>query len=62
MARALYKEGVDVLILDEITSGIDEETARQIYQRAAEKMQDGILFVISHTSLCEEYMTRTIQL
>ena len=62
MARVLYKEGIDVLILDEITSGIDEKTARQIYQRAADKMQNGILFVISHTSLCGDYMTRAIQL
>ena len=62
MARVLYKEGIDVLILDEITSGIDEKTARQIYQRAADKMQNGILFVISHTSLCGDYMTRAVQL
>lgn len=62
MVRALYKEGVEVLILDEISSGIDPETARQIYQRAANKMQNGILFLISHNSSCNGYANHTIQL
>ena len=62
VVRALYKNDVDVLILDEITSGIDRQTAQQIYQRAVDKMKNGILFLISHSDLPEVYTNKTIQL
>ena len=59
--RALYKNP-QVLILDEITSGLDESTANEIYDRIFEKMKNGIVFVISHNNIHEKYINRIVEL
>lgn len=59
--RALYKNP-QVLILDEITSGLDENIANEIYDRIFEKMKNGIVFVISHNNIHEKYINRIVEL
>lgn len=59
--RTLYKD-VDVLIIDEITSGIDDKTALEIYERIFEKMDGKITFVISHNDLHKKYVNKIIDL
>jgi subfamily B ATP-binding cassette protein MsbA len=61
VARILYKD-VDLLLLDEITSGIDEETAKEIYDRIFEKMKNKIVFVISHNDLPSKYTNKIIEI
>lgn len=59
--RALYKNP-QILILDEISSGLDENIAKEIYDRIFEKMKDDIVFVISHNNIHEKYINRIIEL
>ncbi|MDO5754831.1 MAG: ABC transporter ATP-binding protein [Tissierellia bacterium] len=61
MVRALYKD-IDLLILDEITSGLDEETGNLIYDRVLEKMKDKIVLIVSHRDLDEKRYNKEIHL
>ena len=50
IARSLYSKA-EVLILDEITSNIDAETADQILQRLLKDKEKRITFIITHDRL-----------
>lgn len=50
LVRALIKD-VDVLILDEVCSNIDKESATEIYQRVASERNERITIIISHDEL-----------
>ncbi len=54
IARALYNHS-DVLILDEITSNIDKESANDIFDRIIADSNDKITFIITHDDLSEKY-------
>jgi subfamily B ATP-binding cassette protein MsbA len=61
IARALYDD-VDVLILDEITSNIDKESAADIMTRLLQNKDGKITFVISHDRLPENYANKRLLL
>lgn len=61
LARMLQDEA-DVLILDEVTSNIDKESAAEILERVMEFGREKIIFIISHDSLPEKYATKSILL
>jgi subfamily B ATP-binding cassette protein MsbA len=61
IARALYDD-IDVLILDEITSNIDCESAGEIMTRILDDKNNKITFVISHDRLPEEYANKYLLL
>ena len=58
-AREIFSEA-DVFIFDEITSNIDIETAREIYQAIQNFHNDKIIFIISHDSIAETICNRQI--
>lgn len=61
LARML-QDDADVLILDEVTSNIDRESAREIWERVMEFGRDKIVFIISHDFWPERYATKRIVL
>lgn len=61
VARSLYSQ-CGVIILDEITSNIDKETADLIYERITENSIDKIIFIISHDDLPSKYSNKIILL
>lgn len=61
LVRALYKN-TDILILDEITSGIDIETSKLIYDRIKEISRDKIIFIVSHQALDENLYNKKIEI
>lgn len=61
LARALYDK-VDVMILDEVTSNIDRESAEIILHRVIENSREKIIFVISHDTMPEIYANKVLQL
>ena len=60
-ARAIYRDP-DLLILDEITSNIDDKSAREIYARVNEERNKRITFIISHDDLPREISNKEIKL
>ena len=61
IARLLLQDP-DVIILDEITSAVDEESAEKIFQLLKEYFGDKIVFVISHDPSKDKYCNRRIVL
>jgi len=61
IARALYNTG-QVMILDEITSNIDKESADDIYKRLLKNHQDKIIFIISHEELEDSVYNKVLEL
>ena len=61
LARVLHRD-VDVLILDEFTSNIDKETAKEMLDMVVKNGRDKILFIISHDDLPEKYATKEVNL
>lgn len=61
LARALYDD-VDVIILDEVTSNIDKESAEIILERIMSGNEQKIIFIISHDSMPEIYANKILQL
>jgi subfamily B ATP-binding cassette protein MsbA len=61
VARALYDD-VDVLILDEITSNIDKESAEEIMARVLNDRNSKITFVISHDPLPADFASKFLVL
>lgn len=61
LARALCDK-VDVMILDEVTSNIDKESAEIILHRVIENSREKIIFVISHDTMPEIYANKVLQL
>ena len=61
IARTLYDQ-VDVMILDEIASNIDKQSATEIYQRILQNKDDRITFIISHDYLPEHTPIRSCPL
>lgn len=58
---SIYRDP-DVLILDEITSNIDDKSAREIYARVNEERNKRITFIISHDDLPGEISNKEIKL
>lgn len=50
LLRAIY-DNVDVLILDEITSNIDKESSKDIYNKILENSSERITFIVSHDDI-----------
>jgi len=61
IARALYNNA-SVLLLDEITSNIDNASEMEIYDRLTTNCSDKIVFIISHEPLRQEYFNKTLVL
>lgn len=59
--RAIYDSN-EVLILDEITSNIDRESALDIYDRLMELKKDKIIFIVSHDTLPERVSNKIVDL
>ncbi len=59
IARALYDD-VDVLILDEVTSNIDKQSAADIYNRILQNHNNKIIFIISHDDLPGSITTHSL--
>lgn len=59
LARSLYDD-VDVLILDEVTSNIDQPTAEEIYQRFLKDHENRIVFIISHDDAPDHLCNKSI--
>ena len=50
------------MILDEVTSNIDKESAEIILHRVIESSREKIIFVISHDTMPEIYANKVLQL
>lgn len=61
LARSLYDD-VDVIILDEVTSNIDKESAEMILKRVTKCNQNKIIFMISHDTMPKAYANKILQL
>jgi len=61
LARSLYDD-VDVIILDEVTSNIDKDSAKEIYKRVLQKHDEKIIFVISHDDMPNSFYTDEINI
>ena len=61
IARALYREP-KILILDEATSGLDEETENRIFNDIKKLKKDIIIIVISHSNNVKEYCDHIVNL
>lgn len=59
IAREIY-EDMDVLILDEITSNIDKESAYSILDYIFDNHKDKIIFIISHDDLPKNYANKVL--
>jgi ABC-type transport system involved in cytochrome bd biosynthesis fused ATPase/permease subunit len=54
-------QDANVFVLDEITSNVDPECAKEIYELFLEKSKEKITFIISHDDLPSAYANKTIQ-
>lgn len=61
IARALYREP-KILILDEATSGLDEETENKIFSDIKKLKKDMLVIVISHSNNVKSYCDNIINL
>jgi len=58
----LYIENPDVIILDEITSSIDRETADMIFEDILQSFKDRIILVIAHDTEINKYSKRMVKI
>lgn len=58
MISRLFVENPDVLILDEITSSMDEESANIVFGEIMERFSDKIIIIISHNQYIQKYANR----
>lgn len=58
----IFIENPDVVILDEITSSIDEETGEMIMEDILNTYSEKIIFIISHSNNVEKYCNKIIDL
>lgn len=56
----LLNEESEVLILDEVTSNIDEESADKIMSRIVKENKDKIIFILSHYEKMNVYTIKTL--
>ncbi len=61
LSRVIFSD-CDVLVLDEITSNIDKETADEIYQTITSMNSNKIIFIISHDKMHLKYCNKSIEL
>lgn len=61
LTRLLQKK-TPILVLDEVTVGIDQDTVEEIWNRISQIKDNRILFVISHEPLPEGLATHVLQL
>ena len=61
IAHTLYKN-VDVMVLDEVTSNIDKQSAVEIFDRLMLDKNNRITFIISHDELPTAYVNKTIEI
>lgn len=58
----LFLRNPDVVILDEATSSMDEETARHVYEEVLSCFGDRIVIIISHSGFVADYATRVFEI
>lgn len=61
VARSISNNS-DVMILDEITTNIDNEAATEIYSRIKSICKEKIVFIISHDPLPEEFYNKVLRI
>lgn len=61
-ALRAFNSNASVMILDEITSSIDNENAIEIYKTLLENSSNRITLIIAHNDLPEAFATRTIKI
>lgn len=61
IARSLYDEG-EILVLDEITSNIDKDSAVDIMDQLVSNRENKIIFIISHDDLPKNYANKELVL
>lgn len=55
MISRLFMENPDVIILDEITSSMDEGTSKMVYETIFDRFSDKIIIMISHKDSAAKY-------
>ncbi|MBE6062581.1 MAG: ABC transporter ATP-binding protein [Clostridium butyricum] len=58
----IFLEDSNVLILDEIVSSIDKDTANDIIQNILEYNKNKIIFIISHDNSMENFCNKIINI
>lgn len=57
----LFLKDPDLVILDEVTSSMDERTAESVYLEVLEKYKSKIIIIISHSPFVEKFATRVLK-
>ncbi len=57
----LFLKDPDLVILDEVTSSMDERTAESVYLEVLEKYKSRIIIIISHSPFVEKFATRVLK-
>ncbi len=55
----LFLENNDVIILDEITNSIDNDTAEEIMYEIIDRYKNSIIFIITHDKLLSKFFTKS---
>lgn len=61
IARGLLRPG-SILLLDEPTSSLDEETERKLLERLSRQVQDKTLILITHRETIAQLCTSAVRL
>lgn len=61
-AARVFVDDYDVLILDEITSQMDDKTGDEVYQEILKKFNDKIIFIVSHNEKNAKFANRVFLL
>lgn len=54
----IYLDAADVIILDEVTNSIDEETSKEIIGEIVKSFKDKIIFIVSHDEFLQQYCNK----
>ena len=61
IARGLLRPG-NILLFDEISSALDEETERKLFTRLFEKLEDKTMILVTHRSAVAETCDDVVRL